>query len=216
MKRISTITVIALITIAIASFSGLDIWIASLFYGEGGVWTYSKYPLWVFLYKHGPYFPFSIAIICFMIFLLSFFIRKLRPNRTKTIFALLLLLLAPGLIVQNLKITWGRPRPSETSNFGGKYEYRTPFSPNFKLLWNKSECNSFPSGHAAIGFYTLVLYFVLKRKKSLLALGLLYGGLMGIGRMIQGGHYFSDILASLFIVYITAKLLEIVFFRKME
>lgn len=216
MKKLLTTIIIALITIAIASFSGLDIWVASFFYKGVGEWTYSKYPLWVFLYKYGPYFPFSIAIASSIILLLSFFVKRLKPNRTTTLFALLLLLLAPGLIVQNLKITWGRPRPNETINFGGKYEYRTPFKPNFDLMWNKSECNSFPSGHAAIGFYTLVLYFMFKRRRSLLTLGLIYGGLMGTGRIIQGGHYFSDILASLFIVYISAELLEIVFFRKME
>ena len=218
MRKTLYIIAAALIIVAISSLSGLDIWVSNLFYQQDSSpqWIYSKYFLWVFLYKYGPYFPLSIGILSLLFFCFSLFIKKFKPCRIKATFALLLLLLAPGLIVQNLKISWSRPRPSETITFGGKYEYSTPFKPNFKFMWNKSECNSFPSGHAAIGFYTLILYFIFKRKRLLLVMGLIYGGLMGAGRIIQGGHFFSDVLASLFIVYITAELLKIVFFPKME
>jgi lipid A 4'-phosphatase len=216
MKKLLYIIIAALITIAIASFSGLDMWLASLVYKNGHGWIYSKYFLWVFLYKYGPYLPLSIGLISLFVLISSFFIKKLKTYRVKSFFVILVLVLAPGFIVQNLKISWGRPRPSELSTFGGKYEYRTPFNPNFDFMWNKSECNSFPSGHAAIGFYTLVLYFIFKKRKALLVLGLIYGGLMSVGRIMQGGHFFSDVLSSLFIVYISSELLKIVFFKKME
>jgi membrane-associated PAP2 superfamily phosphatase len=76
-------------------------------------------------------------------------------------------------------------------------------------MGNKNDGNSFPSGHASIGFYLLVLYFILNKKKSFLFLGLAYGGIMALGRMVQGGHFLSDVLTSWFIVYITAEMLYV-------
>jgi membrane-associated phospholipid phosphatase len=62
---------------------------------------------------------------------------------------------------------------------------------------------SFPSGHetmAAIGFYSLVLlpytttYFNTKKWKALLIpLAIIGSGIVGVGRLMAGAHYLSDV-----------------------
>ncbi|MEI6092293.1 MAG: phosphatase PAP2 family protein [bacterium] len=211
MKKIVYTSIIFLVVLVLISVLGLDIKTAKLFYMSGGdpIWKYSNLGLWKFSYRYGYILPNLIGVSAFLLILVSFYNEYLKPWRKRLILAVLLLLIGPGLITQTLKVSWGRPRPVEIKGFGGKYEFRTPFNPNFSLMGNKNDGNSFPSGHASIGFYLLVLYFILDRKKRFLLVGLAYGGLMGFGRMAQGGHFLSDILTSLFIVYITAEALYI-------
>ncbi|RWX49504.1 PAP2 superfamily protein, partial [Candidatus Electrothrix marina] len=59
--------------------------------------------------------------------------------------------------------------------------------------------SSFPSGHAAIAFFLMAPWFVLRDRKqryaeAFLISGLLFGTLVGIARILQGGHFVSDIL----------------------
>jgi membrane-associated PAP2 superfamily phosphatase len=68
---------------------------------------------------------------------------------------------------------------------------------------------SFASGHAAMGFYLLVPYFLLRRRAparaaALLVVGLAFGTLVGLARMVQGAHFPSDVLWALGFVYLTA------------
>ncbi|RNA64165.1 phosphatase PAP2 family protein [Prosthecochloris sp. ZM_2] len=59
--------------------------------------------------------------------------------------------------------------------------------------------NSFPNGHASVGFFMIFPYFLYRNRHRLVALtwlggGMAYGTLMGVGRMAQGGHFASDTL----------------------
>jgi len=210
MKKILYAILIFLCTLALISFFGLDIKIAHLFYSHGAKleWPYSQNSVWLFFYHHGAIFPDLIGATVAILLIISFFTKELKAWRKKLIFAVLLITIAPGLITQTLKVTWGRPRPIETTEFGGRYNFRTPFSPDFSMIGNTNDGNSFPSGHTAIGFYVLVLYYMFNKRKSLLLAGLIYGGVMAFGRMAQGAHFFSDVLTSWFIVYITAETLS--------
>lgn len=191
--------------IALISFSGLDIKVSSLFFDNNTLWTYSHLPLFSFMYKYGPILPLSIGGAALLILIFSFIIKKFSPARNKALFLVLVLLIAPGFIAQTLKVTWGRPRPHQLINYGWKYEYRTPFEPNFKLGWEQKKGNSFPSGHAAIAFYTMALYYVF-RKRWILVTAVAYGVLMSVARMAQGDHFLSDVVTSFFIVYICMEL----------
>jgi membrane-associated PAP2 superfamily phosphatase len=59
---------------------------------------------------------------------------------------------------------------------------------------------SFPSGHSTCGFYFLCLYFAGRRTSSRLlqalglGIGLGYGILLSVVRIVQGGHFISDCL----------------------
>ena len=210
MKKILYAILIFLCILTLISFFGLDLKIAHLFYSRGAVleWPYSQNSVWLFFYRHGAIFPDLIGVTVGILLIISFFMKELKAWRKRLIFAALLITIAPGLITQTLKVTWGRPRPIETTEFGGRYNFRTPFSPDFSMMGNLNDGNSFPSGHAAIGFYVLVLYYMFNKRRSLLLAGLVYGGVMAFGRMAQGAHFFSDVLTSWFIVYITAETLS--------
>ena len=210
MKKVLYAFLIFTCVLILISFLGLDIKIAHLFYSKGAAleWVYSQNRIWLFLYHYGAVLPDLVGAFALILLIMSFFTQALKPWRKKLTFAILLIAIAPGLITQTLKVTWGRPRPIETIEFGGKYNFRTPFSPDFSMIGNTNDGNSFPSGHTAIGFYVLVLYYVFNKKKRFLLAGLIYGGVMAFGRMAQGAHFFSDVLTSGFIVYITAETLN--------
>ena len=212
MKKIIYISAIFLIVMLAMYLFDIDLKVAYFFYKPGNpFWdSWTKNPFWIFLYKYGSILPNALGLIALVILIIGFFGDRLKRWRMRCIFAVLLLALAPGLIVQTLKATWGRPRPIELRIFNGsrQFEYSSPFKPNITVTKHEYDGNSFPSGHAAIGFYMLVLYFVFNRRKSLLLVALTYGGLMAFGRLAQGAHFLSDVLTSLFIVYITAEVLS--------
>jgi uncharacterized membrane protein len=114
----------------------------------------------------------------------------------------------PGLIVNViLKDNFGRPRPRNIIEFSGKYEHEKP------LVYDASSPGkSFPCGHASMGFYFLGVYILYRRRRQFLAnlglvTGIFWGGLIGITRMLQGGHFFSDVIYSAGLIYLTALIL---------
>lgn len=93
-----------------------------------------------------------------------------------------------------------RPRPRET----------ILAAPNFVLPAEFSG-NSMPSGHAAMGFALAAPFFVLRRKrpqyaKIALVTGLGLGTIVGLGRMMLGAHFVSDVLIAAAIALSTASL----------
>ena len=138
-----------------------------------------------------------------------------RFNRRMAAFLLAVLFVGPGLIVNGVwKEHWGRARPFETQNFGGEHQYTPPMQP-------AQECDtncSFVSGHAAMGFYWLSLAWVLKRRYWLVV-GLVLGSFVGLGRILQGNHFLSDIVFSFWTVYFSACVIATCFglhFQKKE
>lgn len=115
------------------------------------------------------------------------------------LFVVAALALGPGLIVNLiLKDHWGRPRPSTIAEFFGPNHYVPPFLISDQCLDN---C-SFPSGHAALGFW-LVAFALLtppawRRRALWAAVG--FGAMVGLVRIAQGGHFLSDVLVSGMIV----------------
>ena len=116
----------------------------------------------------------------------------LRWRRRNT--AALLVMLLGGVLLVNvvLKEHWGRPRPTATTHFGGVKPFQPALQPSNLCRRN---C-SFVSGHAATGFCLLALGLTgapAARRRWLLA-GWLAGGVIGMGRIVQGGHFASDVL----------------------
>ena len=103
------------------------------------------------------------------------------------------------MVVVNLilKNTWGRARPNDILQLGGEE--------NFTAWHNFSQnCDtncSFVSGDAAVGFSIVALYFITK-KKIFIWLSIFFGILFGVIRILEGGHFFSDILMAGFIIFI--------------
>ena len=95
-----------------------------------------------------------------------------------------------------LKNSWGRARPDEIIRFGGEES----FTPWFQI---SSACNtncSFVSGDASVGFALIVLFFI-TNNKIFIWLSIIFGSLLGITRILEGGHFLSDVLVGGLIVY---------------
>ncbi|OJU82525.1 MAG: hypothetical protein BGO10_10305 [Chlamydia sp. 32-24] len=163
-------------------------------------------PLFAFFYNYGNAPAHFIGILSFLFLFLSFispFWKKFKPFFMVTFLSLVL---GPGLIINGtLKEVWGRPRPKQTIEFGGKQIFRPIYKPNFFHSIEPSK--SFPSGHASMGFYFFVFIFLgIYYKIYWLAyggmlIGSIYGSFMGLMRIAQGGHYLSDVITSAMICF---------------
>jgi lipid A 4'-phosphatase len=121
--------------------------------------------------------------------------------RNTAAYALLALALGPGLLVNGiLKEYWGRPRPEQIAPFGGSAGFVSP-------LWPGRQCRhncSFVSGHAAAGFYLITGAWIWpRRRRAWLLAGIGAGALIGLARVAQGGHFLSDVLGALAVVWFT-------------
>jgi lipid A 4'-phosphatase len=162
------------------------------------------YP-WKALYDWGIYPGWILGCGGLAIWLASFAWQKLEPWRDEGLFYCLLLILGPGLLVNGvLKPHWGRPRPNNVDQFGGERQ----FLPVLDLGRGQDEA-SFPSGHASMGFYLMApafVYFRRRRRAALgfLLLGLISGTVIGVARVVAGGHFPSDIVWAGGVIYFTA------------
>ncbi len=202
---------VAAVTVALNA-AGADLAIAALFYEPGAGWPQGYGEPWAFLYRYGNLPAFALGAMGAVVFAAGFFVERLRRDRAAALFVLAFLALGPGLIVNTVfKDHWGRPRPADIVQFGGTEAYRPFWSPGAA-----GQGRSFPSGHAAVGFFVMAPYFVLRRRaprwaRKALSAGILYGGLMGLGRMIQGGHFLTDVIWSGVLVYIAGLALYYLF-----
>ncbi len=197
---------------AAIDLAGADLAVQALFYSPGAGWVLGTLDPWAFLYRYGNIPAFALGVLGLIAFALSFFSGRFRPDRRAALFVVALLALGPGLIVNTVfKDHWGRPRPADIVQFGGTETYRSFWHPG-----SPEQGRSFPSGHAAVGFFLMAPFFVLRRKapgwaRRALAAGILYGLTMGLGRMIQGGHFLTDVIWSGFMVYFTGLFLYYLF-----
>ena len=163
---------------------------------------------WKTLYDWGVYPALFLGCGGMAVWVASFVWQKLERWRDPGLFFALVLIVGPGILVNAVfKPYWSRPRPHATVPFGGDRD--------FVPVWQRGhgeEDSSFPSGHAAMGFYLMAPAFVCYRRRPWLAagfllLGLAGGGIVGLARVVAGGHFPSDVLWSGGIVYFTALLL---------
>ena len=190
----------------------LDTKIEECFYSPEKGWFLKESNPWDFLYHYGNIPAFTMAGVCLVVLCASLTSKRFSRYKKIPIFLLLVLAIGPGIITHSIfKENWGRPRPKHIVDFGG--------TERFLPVWAKGTSGkgkSFPSGHASVGYYTFTPFFFLRRingKYALLVLfaGLGYGTLMGLGRMIQGAHFASDILWSVGFTYLTGLVLYYLF-----
>jgi len=193
--------------------TNLDMEIEKMFYAPGRGWFLKDANPWAFFYRYGNIPGLILASLGLLGFIFSFFYRRLSHFRKLGLFLCLVMLLGPGLVVNAaFKHHWGRPRPRQVQEFGGNQRYLP--------VWQKGiegEGKSFPSGHASVGFYLFAPFFFLRRNRKgwgilFLGLGISYGLFMGVGRMVQGGHFPSDVLWAGGLTYFAALILSC-FFR---
>lgn len=114
-------------------------------------------------------------------------------------------LLGNGLVIEGLcKGLMGRPRPVQVVQFGGTEAYHGPFTPGDNTVNHRS----FVSSHAAAGFALMSLGLTcgpVWRRRWLL-IGTVAGAVVGFGRMLQGGHFLSDIIFSFYAIWLSCEL----------
>ena len=175
---------------------------AQFFSTENGWFLADSFP-WNWLYDYGEAPGIIFSIVSF--FLWTFY--RTDPARAKLRPYLLICALTPfiaSLLLVNvvLKDHTGRPRPREIVQFNGNWEYKPVLKAGIP-----GQGHSFPCGHCSIAFTLTsgIVFWRLSRKFALssLSLGLAYGILMSLARIVQGGHFLSDALWSLGVVWLT-------------
>ena len=183
--------------LAVAAVTAIDLTVSAPFYASDLGWRYADaWPWnWLFEFGEGP----AIVMACGACAVLigSVLRPAWRRYRRACLVIVLTVTLGPGLVVNGiLKPYWGRPRPRQVTMFGGTQAHHPWWRPG-----GPGSGASFPSGHAAMGFALLAGAVLLPQRlgawrHAAIAAALGYGALMGCGRIVQGGHYVSDVLWS--------------------
>ena len=186
----------------------LDLAISAKWHNHIQGWFGGRKPLANLIYDYGTLPALCLSIYALYSYIRSFFVTRLQAHRKKFLYLVLVMIIGPGLVVNvGLKQQWGRPRPRDIQDFGGKYSYEAPWQ-----MDRSSPGNSFPSGHASMGFYFFSLLFLVRNKswKQSLWSGILafaWGAIIGFVRIIQGGHFFTDVLWAAVILWLICALI---------
>lgn len=183
----------------------LDLVTSGLFYKPDGGFYLSGNIIVRILHDIVPvicgFFVLGATLYCLKVFLRT---KSFHPKYyIKVIYVTCVCLLGPGLIIHaGFKEVFDRARPHQVTEFGGNAK----FTPAFVITDQCATNCSFVSGHASVGFmfYALAFLFTGKRKMHMTIFATLLGLILGITRIIEGGHFLSDVIFSGIIVYITA------------
>jgi lipid A 4'-phosphatase len=194
-EAIVLVAIAALITSAFAA-APIDIAVARVFFSaaDGDHWPLARQLPWSWFHRLGPFITISLVVIG----LLALFSGRFKNNgfwRMSGIFLILSVLLGPGLIVNPIfKDHWDRPRPRDVVQFGGALQYTPAPLPG-------EGGDSFPCDQCSLGYLYASGWWLWKRRRpalarAFLALGLVVGLALGLGRMAAGEHFLSDVLWS--------------------
>ena len=166
-----------------------------------------------FMFNYAVFPAQIVAVGALIVFILSFFLSRLRKWQNSALALVLTMALGAGFIVHTVfKDHWGRPRPRQTVEFGGKQAFRPYWQPN--LFEQPEPSKSFPCGHCTMGFYFFSVALLCKRLGHkgyywfLFAIAIALGTALGLARMMMGGHFFSDVFMSGVIMWYTACLFD--------
>lgn len=204
--RTERIVLLAIFILAVTVFSlwpQLDLRISALFYTPGEGFALDRLAPVQAVYW-GVWYGSRIAILSvLLLWLASFAIRGgwLQSRRRWFGFLALAIALGPGLIADTgLKNHWGRARPQHISEFGGDKTFTPALLPS-----NQCERNcSFVSGHATGAFALMVFGWLAspRRRARWMLAAALAGGVVGWVRIIQGGHFASDVVFAFYAVWL--------------
>ena len=182
-----------------------DIALQRYFYSPEKGWLLQYRPFWDFMYRFGIFPGYFLAFAGLIMITLSYWNVKYIQYRNASMVLIFTMIIGPGVLVNLvLKDHTGRPRPREITEFGG--------AEKFVCVCEKGATNegkSFPCGHCSMGFYLAIPFLFLRKRKKILAytvlaVGVGYGIIIGIARMMAGGHFASDVLWAGLIVWLVA------------
>lgn len=202
-----------------SKFPGLDLLVSARYFDVDAGFFRAKDPIVLALYNWTPILGRALFLIMLLHALLAPWLARALasagkpdvaercrgPWRNLSAVFVCAALLGPGLVIEGvLKNTVGRPRPVQTVPFGGPMPYQAPFA-----LGNTPDSHrSFVSSHAATGFALMALGLTCRpaTRRRWLIIGLMAGSAIGAGRIMQGGHFLSDIVFAFYAVWLSCEL----------
>jgi lipid A 4'-phosphatase len=202
-----------------AAVPGLDLLVSARYYRAGQGFVHARDPFVLALYDWTPWLGRGLVLVLLLYAVLApvhanWLARRQQaayaeqargPWRHGAVLAVCCALLGPGLVIEGVfKNVVGRPRPVQIQPFGGPDAYVRPFAHGA----DPSSHKSFASSHAAAGFALISLGLTcgpVWRRRWLL-IGLVAGSVVGFGRILQGGHFLSDIVFAFYAVWLSCEL----------
>jgi lipid A 4'-phosphatase len=183
--------------LAVALVPAFDLSVSSWFFVEPGSFALAHSPVWRWLRESflAGFRVWYVLLAAVTIFVLRTGRGFGRWNRDQWLYLATGSVLGPWLLVNVvLKEHWGRWRPLSISEFGGRESFSAPFD------WSgtcASNC-AFVSGEVA----SMVMLFIGAALVSSIwrpvfyGAAVLFGALVSVIRIGQGGHFLSDTLAA--------------------
>ena len=206
--------ILVLIAILLTAGPSFDIFFSSLFYKDNNQFLLQSYYLITVLFR-------DVLLPIILVYTLVLpIISKLIPiNKlyfgynfsTKEILFVWTTLFINLILIINLflKNFWGRARPGDVLELGGKDDFSSWYQISDACT---SNC-SFVSGDAAVGFSLIALYLVSNNLKYVY-LSIIFGFILGLIRIAEGGHFLSDVIFSAIIVFLFSFIIKKFFLNK--
>jgi len=195
--------------VVFTAFPGIDLWTSAQFFrpGEG---FYLKDVWWaVSVYEAIPIIAIGVSVGCLALLVLNRIHGHPVGGASSRflLFVLAALAVGPGLVVNvGFKDHWGRARPRDVIEFSGDKRFTPALQPTDQC---KRNC-SFVAGHPSVMFWLAALGFLAadrKRRIQAFTLAIALGLFAGFGRIVQGGHFLSDVVFSGIVVFAVVWLL---------
>lgn len=198
------LVVLVALALTMALWPYCDMMVTQYFYGGKGGFFWRFHPLTNFIHDVATGWIPKFIGVGLLLGLVLALIRKtsIRP----WLYLVLALLLGSGLIANVLlKDNWGRARPLQIVEFGGKAHFTPYWQPTAEC---QNNC-SFVNGDASFGFLLAAPALVIRKRRRLVFWsGTVLGMLFGVTRIIMGAHFLSDtvwsallMLATMFALY---------------
>ena len=209
LPEIICLAVVALLATLPFLWSSLDLTVAGWFYHSEGLsnsWFLRDMGLWRFFFWVAPWLTIILGLLGLVTLAIGILQRENIRLRVYGMFLFLVVIIGPGLVINaGFKDHWDRPRPRNVQAFGGEELYVPP-------LKIGQSGNSFPCGHCSVAFAWGAFYLLWRRRHparagAALVASIVVGSLMGVARMVAGGHFLSDVLWSAVLTWSTLLLL---------
>jgi lipid A 4'-phosphatase len=201
--------------IVFALWPQIDLTVARAFYGDSGFIGHDPFERAIRAF-------FNIApFVVLAAFAAAYAMRRFgiaishAPSGRQLVFLIATMAFGPGLVVNlGLKDHTHRPRPVQTDQFGGKFEFR----PWYRFDGECRQNCSFVSGEGAEAFWMAAPASLAPppERALFIAGALLFGVLASLLRMAFGGHYLSDVILAALVMLIIVQGARMLLFSNRE